>query len=169
MNSGVFDDPKGCLVWLSNPDCEFAGNVRRSSYQKRGSIEQSIHQIWMKWRRQGFQLLHTLAAKGFVLRPSLGDHRPGFSQPCLGCYVGQWLMIWKRAIECDYAVCYNTMFENLLCPHFNAPHLSDLMLGETLIKPKSNVLRGRTGAMAFPHLLRCLVRFEGPEMQRYVA
>ena len=157
------------MDWLSNPDCEFARTVQRSSYQMRGSIEQYIPQIWIEWRRLGFQLPHTLAAKGNDLRVSLGDHRPCYSQPCLGCYVGQWLKIWKHAIECDYAACYNTMFENLLCPHFNAPHLLDLMLDETLIKPKPNVLRGRTGALAFPHLFDWLVRFEGPEMQRYVA
>ena len=155
--------------WLSNLDCEFAGTFRRSSYQMRWGIEQSMPQIWMEWRRRGFLLPDALEAKGFDLNLRLGDRRPCYSQPCLGCYVGQWLLIWKHAIECDYAACYNTMFENMLCAHFNAPHLLDLMLGEALIKPKPNVLRGRAGALAFPHLLEWLVRFEGPEMQRYVA
>lgn len=157
------------LDWLSNLDCEFAGTFRRSSYRMRGSIEQSIPQIWMEWRRQGFLLPHTLETASCDLKLRLGDHRPCYSQPCLRCYVGQWLLIWEHAIECDYAACYNTMFENLLCPHFNAPHLLDFMLGEALIKPKPNVLRGRTGAQVFPQLLEWLVRFEGPEMQRYVA
>ena len=157
------------LDWLSNPDCEFAGTVRRSFYLMGWSIEQSMPQIWMEWRKHGFLLPHTLEAKGFDFRLSLGDHRPCYSQPCSGCYVGQWLLIWKHAIECNYAACYNTLFENLLCPHFNSPHLLDFMLGEALIKPKPNVLRGRTGALVFPHLLQWLVRFEGPEMQRYVA
>jgi len=76
------------MDWLSNPDCEFARTVQRSSYQMRGSIEQYIPQIWIEWRRLGFQLPHTLAAKGNDLRVSLGDHRPCYSQPCLGCYVG---------------------------------------------------------------------------------
>ena len=52
------------MDWLSNPDCEFARTVQRSFYQMRGSIEQYIPQIWIEWRRLGFQLPHTLAAKG---------------------------------------------------------------------------------------------------------
>ena len=37
------------LDWLSNLDCEFAGTFRRSSYQMRRGIEQSMPQIWMEW------------------------------------------------------------------------------------------------------------------------
>jgi len=81
------------LDWLSNLDCEFAGTFRRSSYQMRRGIEQSMPQIWMEWRRQEFLLPHALEAKGFDFRLSLGDHRPCYSQPCSGCYVGQWFLI----------------------------------------------------------------------------
>ena len=55
------------LDWLSNLDCESAGTFRRSSYQMRWGIEQSMPQIWMEWRKQGFLLPYALEA--FVGRP----------------------------------------------------------------------------------------------------
>ncbi|MBK9733195.1 MAG: hypothetical protein IPO83_18225 [Chitinophagaceae bacterium] len=56
-------------------------------------------------------------------------------------------------IGCTWGACYNTKFKELIQPYFDDEKLLDKILRTDIIKERSNVLIGESGARIFDLLL----------------
>jgi hypothetical protein len=76
--------------------------------------------------------------------------------------------ILKHFISCTWGAHYNTMFKELIIPFLDDEILLDSILRTNIIKDKSNVLFGKTGAKIYPELLSYLSRVHSPKVRKYL-
>ncbi|MDA0912221.1 MAG: hypothetical protein O2818_00760 [Bacteroidetes bacterium] len=138
---------------LSNEGCLYHDLLFRQHEQVAQAVERNKLLIWHEWKRTGFKFPHEFESNGLNLSWYLEGHLQCEKQPCFGCYLGEWTLIWKHAIQCNLGSCYNTLFETFILPEFNAPMLLDAILRGEVILDRPNVIRGRTGARAYRSLL----------------
>jgi hypothetical protein len=70
--------------------------------------------------------------------------------------------------ECQYPPCYNTKYKDLIKPYLNDPELLDTVLRSDIIKSKSNVIIGKTGACIYAELLQKLASCNSKVIRDYL-
>lgn len=71
-------------------------------------------------------------------------------------------------IDCNRGSCYNTKYKELIQPYLNDASLLDKVLRSEVIKEKSNVITGKTGARIFPELLHRLIQCHSSVIREYL-
>lgn len=71
-------------------------------------------------------------------------------------------------IGCTWGACYNTKFKELIQPYFDDVKLLDKILRSDIIKERSNVVKGKTGARIFISLLFELRKCNSIEIKEYL-
>ena len=77
-------------------------------------------------------------------------------------------LVLKHYIECNRGYHYNLIFEKVIKPYFDSLEVLESVLRSELIKNKSNVLIGQTGAKIFPELLDKLLLVDSENIKSYL-
>ncbi|WP_412561843.1 hypothetical protein [Winogradskyella sp. MIT101101] len=76
--------------------------------------------------------------------------------------------ILKHFIECTWGSHYNTVFKRLIKPYLDNPLVLDYVLKSEIIKDK-NIVIGKTGAKAYPELLKYLMLVDSLKIRIYLS
>lgn len=71
-------------------------------------------------------------------------------------------------IECNRGYHYNSIFEKVIKPYFDSVEVLDSVLRSEVIKNKSHVVIGQTGAKIFPELLDKLMLVDSENIKSYL-
>ncbi|GAB4161738.1 MAG: hypothetical protein Tsb0033_19680 [Winogradskyella sp.] len=80
----------------------------------------------------------------------------------------QMVNILKHFIECTWGSHYNTVFKRLIKPYLDNPFVLDYVLKSEIIKDK-NIVIGKTGAKAYPELLKYLISVDSLKIRDYLS
>lgn len=77
-------------------------------------------------------------------------------------------VVLKHYVECNRGYHYNSIFEKVIKPYFDSVEVLDSVLRSEVIKNKSNVVIGQTGAKIFPELLDKLLLVDSENIKSYL-
>lgn len=83
-------------------------------------------------------------------------------------YKNNMFFILKHYIECNRGYHYNSIFEKVIKPYFDSVEVLESVLRSEVIKNKSNVVIGQTGAKIFPELLDKLMLVDSENIKSYL-
>lgn len=149
-------------------DCRYHAFLVSYDWDMAFTAEQNESRIWTEWHRGGKMLPHDFESSKLSLSIYMKSELQCKTQPCFGCYIGEWYLIWEHAIQCNWGACYNTMFKYFIHPEFNSPMLLDAILRSRIIWNKPNVIVGKTGSRSYPDLLKMLQRCECEATRKYL-
>lgn len=162
--------PESCSVALSvlSKDCLYHAFLVSLDLDMAIAAERNESRIWTEWHGGGKMLPHDFESSELNLTIYLKSELQCKTQPCFGCYIGEWYLIWEHAIQCGWGACYNTMFKYFIHPEFNSPMLLDAILRSRIIWSKPNVIVGKTGARSYLELLKMLQRCTCEATRKYL-
>lgn len=71
-------------------------------------------------------------------------------------------------ISCQRGACYNALYFNVIVPHLDSAEVLDNVLKGTVVRGKSGILAGKSGARIFPELLGRLEKVESQVIGAYL-
>lgn len=151
-----------------NRECGYATFLDAYDWTLVEAVRRIERVIQDEWEANGVILPHEFVSNHFNISNYLKHHLQCETQPCFGCYIGEWTLICEHAIHCGWGACYNTLFTYFILPTFNSPALLDAILRSRIVLEKPNVMIGRTGAKAFRQLLDKIQECESESTKLYV-
>lgn len=77
--------------------------------------------------------------------------------------------ILEHFIQCNRGYHYNSIFDNFIKSEFDSVEVLDCVLRSSIIKNKSNVITGQTGAKIYPELFNKLLSIDSVEIKNYLS